>query len=78
MKSHLLAVLIVAASTVAMAASERSDKQPGQTRLNSWSPTLPQLAATKPTEKTSVAAMPRDLNCGFICDSTGRCRRVCW
>jgi hypothetical protein len=26
---------------------------------------------------TATAARPA-INCGFICDSFGRCRRVCW
>jgi hypothetical protein len=78
MKSYLLAIFIVAASTVAMAASETGGKQGEQTRLSSASLTQHRAAATQPSEKTSVAAMPGDINCGFVCDSFGRCRRVCW
>jgi hypothetical protein len=46
------------------------------------------LAATASTPLFAGAAAPQatpgataaraDINCGFICDSFGRCRRVCW
>lgn len=58
MKTFLLLGLILAASTVTVAAAPV-----GQVSVSSTS--------------HAVGARP-EIKCGFICDSFGRCRRVCW
>lgn len=67
MKNLLLIGLMVAASTAAVAATHDEA-----------------MACAQAPTQTSVAhkfgplsARP-NLNCGFICDSFGRCYRVCW
>ncbi|HEX3141803.1 MAG TPA: hypothetical protein VHQ87_17235 [Rhizobacter sp.] len=64
MKIYLLAALIMTASNATMAT-------PDTTRAP--------LTMDTHLVRTSVsAAMAIGINCGFICDSFGRCRRVCW
>jgi hypothetical protein len=36
------------------------------------------LFATAAPKTTGATAARSDINCGFVCDSFGRCRRVCW
>ena len=68
MKNLLLIGLMVAASTAAVAATHDGAVACAQ------APTQAEAVAQK---FGPVAARP-NLNCGFICDSFGRCYRVCW
>ncbi|MBT9527350.1 MAG: hypothetical protein IV105_19010 [Rhizobacter sp.] len=68
MKKLLLIGLMLAASTAAVAATHDGAVACAQ------APTQAEVVAHK---FGPVGALP-ELNCGFICDSFGRCRRVCW
>lgn len=64
MKEFLLMGLIVAASTAALASTELAPAP------------SPRPAAV--ASKFQAVGLRPEINCGFICDSFGRCRRVCW